>query len=106
MDLSNSDSIISALEGVTHVLHVASPINPSDNTKYEDFVNPVIAGTKALIEGCKKHNVEKLVVTSSCLCIIGKYPKPNGSVYNETDYAELTGTSGYVDSKLHEEKLL
>jgi dihydroflavonol-4-reductase len=106
MDLNNSDSIISALEGVTHVLHVASPINPSDFTKYEDYVDPVIAGTKALIEGVKKHHIKKLIVTSSCLCILGKLPKPDNSTYDETDFSEITGTEGYVDSKTHEERLI
>ena len=71
MDLNNSESIINSLEGVTHVIHVASAINPGVAPKYEDFVDPVINGTKALIEGVKKHHIQKLIVTSSCVCILG-----------------------------------
>ena len=63
MDLNKPDSVINALEGVTHVLHVASPINYLEFTTYESFMNPVRIGTAAMIEGCKKHHVKKVVVT-------------------------------------------
>jgi len=59
------------MEGITHVLHVASPITLSESATYEEFVNPVVAGTNSLIEGVKKHKVKKLIVTSTALTMIG-----------------------------------
>jgi dihydroflavonol-4-reductase len=75
MDLTNKDSIMNAFKGVTHVVHVASPFNPAEFTKYEDFVNPVIEGTKAVTEACKINNVKKLVVTSSNLTVMASMSK-------------------------------
>jgi len=45
MDLNQPESIINALEGVTHVLHVASPINPQDFASYDSYIDPVKIGT-------------------------------------------------------------
>jgi len=46
------------------------------------------------------------VVTTSSLCITGKLPKENGSVYDETDFVEVDEISGYRDSKIIEENLI
>jgi len=44
-DLTVPDTIINAIEGVTYVIHVASPINREEFSSYDDFVNPVKVGT-------------------------------------------------------------
>eukprot|EP00349_Pseudokeronopsis_sp_Brazil_P010677 CAMPEP_0202980702 /NCGR_PEP_ID=MMETSP1396-20130829/86577_1 /ASSEMBLY_ACC=CAM_ASM_000872 /TAXON_ID= /ORGANISM="Pseudokeronopsis sp., Strain Brazil" /LENGTH=114 /DNA_ID=CAMNT_0049720841 /DNA_START=109 /DNA_END=453 /DNA_ORIENTATION=+ len=104
MDLNSAESIKSALVGVTHIIHVASPISSSEFQKYEDFVNPVIAGTKALVEACKEQRVKKLVVTSSCLCLMGDLNAKKE--FDESDFTPLTNTDGYTDSKIQEEVIL
>lgn len=95
MDLSKPESIINALEGVTHLIHVASPLNPADNPTYDDYVNPVKIGTKAVIEGIKKHHVKKVVVTGTLLNVMSNQHKGDGAEYDENDYSEVKNLEGY-----------
>ena len=106
MDLTKPESIINALEGVTHVIHAASPVNSAEFTTYDAYFEPVRIGTTALIEGCKKHHVKKLVVTSTALTVVGEMPKEDGSSYNEDDFVKIGGKIGYTDSKVLEEDLI
>jgi len=70
MDLNSKESVINALEGVTYLLHVASPIGIT--VSYDDYIKPVIAGATSVIEGAKKHKLKKIIVTLSTLTIYGK----------------------------------
>jgi len=70
-DLTLPETIYEAIKGCTYVIHVASPINPQEFQKYEDYVNPAKEGTLAVLSGCTMHKIKKLIVTSSCLTIVG-----------------------------------
>jgi UDP-glucose 4-epimerase len=76
MDLSNTQSVINAFENqdndskISHVIHVASPINSLEAKTYQDYVDPVINGTNALIKGIKMQNIQKLIVTSTCYTLM------------------------------------
>lgn len=88
------------------MFHIASPVTLNDPS-YDGYVQPVIQGTKSLVEGCKKHKIKKLIVTSSMATICGKFHKENGSTYDENDIAPLNeNLDGYTDSKIHEEIIL
>ena len=43
-DLTNKESMINALEGVSIVLHIANPISPIEFIAYEDYVRPALEG--------------------------------------------------------------
>jgi len=93
------------MEGVHTVIHVASPFNFAEFTKYEDFIEPVKSGTKALLEGAKNHNVKRLIVTSSSLTLTS-LEKGQGAVYDENDFTKIGGKHGYPDSKVLEEQII
>ena len=46
----------------------------------------MIDGAKAVIEGAKKHNIKKLIVTSSGLTLFGNLPRESGAHYTEEDF--------------------
>jgi len=88
---------------VTIVLHIASPLNPSEFNKYEDYMKPVREGTQAIIEGAKIHKVKKIIVTSTTLTITATLTKENGATYDESIFSPLDKVDGYSDSKILEE---
>lgn len=68
-DLLDRDSIFEAVDGCTHVLHVASPF-PLESPKDEnDIIRPAVEGTQNVLDACKKFGVKRLVITSSCAAI-------------------------------------
>ena len=99
MDLNDSESIINAIEGFDYVVHVASPF-PSDSPEdASELIDPAVNGTKAVLEGCLKHKIQRLVVTSSVVAI---YEFEKGDVtLDETTFATVKDTHDtYTKSKI------
>ena len=87
--MTNKESMIAAMEGVTIVVHVASPINRLEFKEYDDYIRPTMSAAEAIIEGAKKEGskVNKIIITSSNLTVCGSIHKPQGSNYDESDHA-------------------
>ncbi len=62
-DLSNVDTLASAIEGCDVVFHVAAKVGVWG--KYREFYNSNVVGTRNVLELCKRYGVAKLVYTSS-----------------------------------------
>jgi nucleoside-diphosphate-sugar epimerase len=63
VDLRDAPAVIAACEGVDYVVHsgaIAKPWGPR-----EEFHQVNVAGTSAVIDGCRRHQVERLVAISS-----------------------------------------
>jgi len=78
-----------AIEGCTHIIHVASTV-PSADDKFSDekLVQDVVNGMNAILEACLKFKIKKLVVTSSCSSIMGDAYRGNKDPnYSEDDFA-------------------
>ena len=60
-----------ALEGVTYVVHLASPL-PTATTEYErDIIQPAIKGTTNILKAAKRvPTVKRVVITSSMMAIV------------------------------------
>ncbi len=62
-DLSNPDDVSAAVNGMDCVFHVAA--KPGVWGKYSDYYNTNTIGTQNIVDACLKHNVKRLIHTSS-----------------------------------------
>ncbi|KAH6867736.1 hypothetical protein B0T10DRAFT_524202 [Thelonectria olida] len=92
-DMTKAESYERALQGVSGIIHSASPfvLKPEDNVK--DLLEPAIQGSVAVLEAAKKWggSVTRIVVTSShaSVCDLSKGKRP-GYVYDEKDWNPVT----------------
>ncbi|KAI1256375.1 hypothetical protein MGN70_001499 [Eutypa lata] len=100
-DLTRIESYENALEGVTGVLHLASPFifNPTDNIK--DLLDPAIKGSTAILEATKRWGplVTRIVATSSFAAVIDDTKgKREGYTYTEEDWNPATYEKAVVST--------
>ncbi|CRG84213.1 hypothetical protein PISL3812_01530 [Talaromyces islandicus] len=84
------------VDGITAVIHVASPFQLVAEDNERDLLIPAIQGTKTLLESAATNpNITKVVITSSFASIvdIGKGLRP-GYTYDETDWNPVTFDDG------------
>jgi NADPH-dependent methylglyoxal reductase len=92
-DMTKAKSYEDALQGVSGIIHSASPfvLKPEDNVK--DLLEPAIQGSVAILDAAKQwgHSVKRIVVTSShaSVCDLSKGKRP-GYVYDEKDWNPVT----------------
>jgi dihydroflavonol-4-reductase len=98
LDLNADDGWDEAMNGCDYLLHVASPISLDDQNE-EYFVKPAVAGVKRALSYAKKHNVKKVVLTSSVAAIFDTMEKKD--FYDESDWSdpENPAISFYSKSK-------
>lgn len=105
--LTDDLAMAEAIKGATHVIHVASPI-PATGARYakKQIVNETVSGIRTILNACKEHRVQKLLVTSSLATIITLKKKGKEAVYDETDfaYSEKMVTDDYSMSKMLQEQ--
>jgi dihydroflavonol-4-reductase len=87
-----------AMEGCDYLLHVASPIS-LERTDEDYFVQPAIDGVNRALSFAKKHNVKKVVLTSSVAAIFDSLEKKD--IYDESDWSDPNNPhiSAYSKSK-------
>ena len=97
-DLNDDEGWDQGMEGCNYLLHVASPI-ALENHDEDFFVKPAVAGVKRAMKFAKKHNVKKVVLTSSVAAIFETMESK--SYYDETDWSdpENPAISHYSKSK-------
>ena len=97
-DLNDDEGWDQGVEGCDYLLHVASPI-ALENHDEDFFVKPAVAGVKRAMKFAKKHNVKKVVLTSSVAAIYETMESK--SYYDETDWSdpENPAISHYSKSK-------
>ena len=84
-NLTEDDGWDEGMEGCDFLLHVASPL--SINTHDEDyFVKPAVSGVKRAFKFAKKHNVKKVVLTSSVAAIFETTVLKE--YYDESDWSD------------------
>ncbi|KAK2602884.1 hypothetical protein N8I77_009386 [Diaporthe amygdali] len=119
-DITADGAYDNAMDDVTHVIHVASPLvtgsqqPPIDSRLAEDFfIGPAVRGTRNLLEaseGCG--TVRRVVITSSIVALIpvaqmeGTEPRPKGTPVRPTDRVPFTSGpyhsefAAYANSKI------
>lgn len=85
-----------AMEGVRHVLHVASPMTPSGNA---DLLSPARDGTLRVLRAASRAGVERVVVTSSLAAATPAVARPAPT--DETVWTDPSqpGLSEYARAK-------
>ncbi len=61
--LDNADAVRAACIGIETVFHTAAKVGVWG--RYDDFFRTNVLGTRALLEGCRAHGVQRLVYTST-----------------------------------------
>ena len=102
-NLTEDDGWDEGMEGCDYLLHVASPI-ALENHNEDFFVKPAVAGVKRAFKYAKKHNVKKVVLTSSVAAIFDTLEEKTD--YDEPDWSdpENPSISHYAKSKTLAEK--
>ena len=107
-DLEDAAGLSNAISGVTHMLHLASPV-PSDANKYakKQMTKQAVRGMRIVLEACKANRVQKLVITSSADTIATGIPsKAKSQEFDENDYNYAVtdkDVDDYIMSKIMQE---
>jgi nucleoside-diphosphate-sugar epimerase len=79
-DISKVEAFEGKLDGVEHVIHLASPMPGKGDDFKADYLKPAVEGTLSILKAAKaSSSVKRVVVTSSFLAVV-----PLGSM-NATD---------------------
>ena len=102
-NLNEDEGWDDGMEGCDYLIHVASPI--ALEIKSEDFfVKPAVAGVKRALKFAKKHNIKKVILTSSVAAIYHGIELKE--YYDENDWSDPENPSidHYSKSKTLAEK--
>lgn len=102
-NLIEDDGWDEGMEGCDYLLHVASPI-ALENHNEDFFVKPAVEGVKRALKFAKKHNIKKVVLTSSVAAIFDSIEEK--TYYDESDWSDPNNPtiSHYAKSKTLAEK--
>ena len=101
-DLTDSKVWDSIVKDCDYVLHIASPVFRVAKDK-DNLYNSGVEGTKNVLEACLKHNVKKVVVTSSISAIMHQKNKKN-RYFTAEDFSDEDCKSFYGKIKVTAEK--
>ncbi|CDW83956.1 nad-dependent epimerase dehydratase [Stylonychia lemnae] len=103
-DLSDKQSLFNAVQGVSYIIHVASPL-PGQGISDREMISQAQEGMKFLLDAAVQNKVKKIVVTSSLATIQGNHFRKSerNHVYDENDFAPIAGVEGYIKSKIVQE---
>jgi nucleoside-diphosphate-sugar epimerase len=78
-DLSSPDAFASALQDVTYVFHLASPLPGGGGSDFEkDYLQPAVKGTTTLLDAAQNFpTIKRVIVTSSAIALI-----PMGALFS------------------------
>jgi len=101
-ELQNVDSWTKAVDGCTHILHVASPIPPYLPKDENEVIKPAVEGTLNVMNAALEKGVKKIIVTSSCLTLLFGN---EGQLLSEEHWADPNKCpAAYPKSKILAEK--
>lgn len=102
-DLGNDAGWDAAMEGVSAVLHTASPFPMTQPKDENALIGPAREGTLRVLRAAHKAGVSRVVLTSSVVAVLNDH---NPGVQDENDWADVAvpGTTAYAKSKTLAEK--
>ncbi|MEY2982123.1 MAG: hypothetical protein RL562_2350 [Planctomycetota bacterium] len=103
VDLTRDDGWDAAVEGCTHVLHVASPFVLAIPKDEDEVIGPAVEGTLRVLRAASKAGVERIVLTSSALAMMGSMKTGTFGPDDWTD-VQAPGVNTYIKSKTLAEK--
>lgn len=93
-----------AMEGCDYVLHVASPFVTSQPKDENELIKPAVEGTQRALKAAKKAGIERMVLTSSMVAMIGGAKGVVDINHNSWTNVNAKGVSAYLKSKTLAEK--
>ncbi len=86
-----------AMQGIDHVLHVASPYFVTEPKDENEYIEPAVEGTKRVIAAAQNAGVKRMVLTSSTVAV--SQGRQDGR-YGSESWSDLDGgISTYAKSK-------
>ena len=100
-DLTSDAGWDDAMSGVDAVAHLASPFPPSDPKDENELIRPAVDGTMRVLRAAARHNVPRLVQTSSVAAVAYGHPRERTAPFTEDDWSNLNGpgATAYIKSK-------
>ncbi|SPO27812.1 uncharacterized protein UTRI_04955 [Ustilago trichophora] len=91
-DITAEKAFRDALQGATHVFHMASPLPAVGKTDVKrDFLDPALSGTLTLLQDAHSTpTVQKIVLTSSVASILSLTRANTGATFTEADWNPIT----------------
>ena len=85
LDLTSDEGWDESMKGCDYVLHVASPLS-IDKTDEDFFIKPAVGGVNRAMHYAKKHQVKKVVLTSSVAAVFDSLDEKK--YYDENDWSD------------------
>lgn len=101
LDLERDSGWADALTGIDALLHTASPFPMVQPDNEEEVIRPAVEGTLRALKAASAAGVDRVVLTSSSVAILGGTPGNDRDRYNETDWTDPSAKSAtpYARSK-------
>jgi len=98
LDLNSDDGWVEAMEGVSALIHTASPFPIAQPKDPEALIRPAVDGTLRAMAAAKAAGVDRVILTSSVIAIVDTYKR---GLQDETDWCRVDApdTSAYAKSK-------
>ncbi|XP_033107472.1 putative uncharacterized oxidoreductase YGL039W isoform X2 [Anneissia japonica] len=100
-DVLNTDDWESAVEGCSHVIHLASPTDGFWKEEEGEMTEQAVQGTINILKACSTAGVKRVILTSSVLAV-SSFKK--SSTYSEKDWTDINEGTAYSKSKIQAEK--
>ena len=103
LNLTHDDGWDEAVKGCDYVMHVASPFVIANPKSEDDMIIPAVEGTLRALRSAKKAGVERVVLTSSILAMMGSMKT---GIFGPKDWTDINAAniSTYAKSKTLAEK--
>lgn len=103
-DLSSNEGWPKAMQGITRVLHVASPFPTTEPKTEDEVIIPAKEGTLRILKAAHNAGVKSVVMTSAFGAVGMGYTKAESNhIFTEKDWSNMTPNSklsAYYKSKL------
>lgn len=105
-DLLQDEGWAAALEGCSHVLHLASPFPLANPRNDDELIRPAREGTLRVLRAAREAKVRRVVVTSSFASVGYGHPPGRRQPFTEADWTDPDGPgcSAYIKSKVIAER--
>ena len=103
-DLTNDESMTSAMEGTHYIVHTASPVPGIEGgAKEEEVMGPAVQGTMSALKAARANKVKRIVITSSIAAIM-RTKDIDKLNFGPDDWSDVTIADPYGKSKTMAEK--
>ena len=102
-DLTRDAGWGAAVEGCDFVVHVASPYAIAEPSSEDEMITPAVEGTLRVLRAARRAGVQRVVLTSSALTMMGTMKTGTFGPEDWTD-PEASGVNTYTRSKTLAEK--